>query len=166
MRSAPAEGVNVMWLLFGLEVMWVLAQPAQLGGGPVAIPLVSLDDKQVSRRLFEAACSPEKNVVLILKGVKTQAPPGASWQVHVEPTGANPNEPGRDPVGIISVYDPVPGRFVFVIDPVINAVGEKDLQVRFVPTTGLVVEGKPQLAEFRSDLTIGEIALAIEGAPR
>lgn len=155
-----------MWLLFELEVIWLLAQPAQLGGGPVTIPLAALDDEQVAHRVFEAARSPAQNVVLILKGVKTQAAPGASWEVHVEPTGAKPDDQARNLVGVISLYDPSPGQFFFVIDPVINAAGEKNLQVRFVPTSGLVVDGKPQPAELRSRVIIGEIALAIETAPR
>jgi len=160
------EGAINMWLLFELEVILMLAQPAQLGDAPVTIPLASLDDKRVARRLFEAASSPAQNVVLILKGVKTQAAPGASWEVHVEPTGATPDDQGRNLVGVVSSYDPAPGEFLFVIDPVINAAGKKNLQVRFVPTSGLVVGGKAQPAEVRPGVTIGEIALAIETAPR
>ena len=55
-----------------------------------------------------------------------------------------------------------PAEFLFVLDNAIAAAGKKDLQVRFVPTSGVVVEGQPQTAEVRSNVTIGEISLAIE----
>ena len=57
-----------------------------------------------------------------------------------------------------------PAEFLFVLDNAIVAAGKRDLQLRFVPTSGVVVEGQPQTAEVRSNVTIGEISLAIEAA--
>jgi hypothetical protein len=157
-----------VWLIFQLQLLFALspAQPVVLGQDPVTLPLVSLKDKAHSRRMFEAAASPEQNVVLVLKGITAETQPGVSWEVHVEPAGAAPSTPGPCLVGIISLFDhgSEPAEFVLVLDDAIAAAGKKDLQLRFVPTSGVVVEGKPQPAEVRSRVTIGKIEVAIDSA--
>ena len=77
-----------------------------------------------------------------------------------------PDAQGPYLVGVVSLFDRgnEPAEFVFVLDNAITAAGKKDLQVRFVPTSGVVVEGRPQTAEVRSNVTIGEISLGLETA--
>jgi hypothetical protein len=156
----------LVWLLFELEVIFTLlqAQPVVLGKEPVTLPLLSREDKTRSKRLFEAVRSPDQNVVLVLKGVEAQARPGVSWEVHVEPAGATPDASAPYLVGVVSLFDGdrQPVEFLFVLDAAMAAAGKRDLQVRFVPTSGVVVEGQPQKADVRANVTIGEIALAIE----
>ena len=105
------------------------------------------------------------NLVLVLKNVTVDAPPGVSWEVHVEPVGGE-GDP-RDPhlVGLISAYLPEdkPAQFDLVLDEAIKSAGRRDLQLRFVPVSGVEVDGQPHPAEFRSSMSIGEI-LAIESA--
>jgi hypothetical protein len=157
----------MVWLLFELQVIFtlLLTQPVLLGKEPVTLLLVSHKDKTLSNRLFEAVRSPSQNVVLVLKGVESKAPPEVSWEVHVEPAGAKPGAGDPCLVGVVSLFDRgrEPAEFLFVLDDAIAAAGKKDLQVRFVPTTGVVVDGQPQAVEIRSNVTIGEISLAIEG---
>ena len=127
---------------------------------------MSREDKTLNKRLVEAARSPTQNVVLVLKGIEAKAPPEVSWEVYVEPAGATLEAQGPYLVGVFSLFDRgrEPAEFLFVLDNAIAAAGKKDLQVRFVPTSGVVVEGQPQTAEVRSNVTIGEISLAIESA--
>ena len=105
-------------------------------------------------------------MVLVLKGVEAESPPQVSWEVHVEPAGATPGAQGTYLVGVFSLFDRErePAEFLFVLDNAIAAAGKKGLQVRFVPISGVVVEGQPQPAEVRSQVTIGEISLGLEDA--
>jgi hypothetical protein len=157
-----------MWLLFQLELIVTLSlsQPVVLGDAPVTLPLVARDDRVHGRRIYDAAKSPDETVVLVLKNVTVDAPPGVSWEVHVEPVGGE-GDP-RDPhlVGLISAYVPEdkPAQFDLVLDEAIKSAGRRDLQLRFVPVSGVEVDGQPQPAEFRSSMSIGEISLAIESA--
>ena len=163
-----------MWLLFGLEVIstLLLARPVVLSVEPLTIPLVSCENKTLCERLFEAARSPTQNVVLVLKGVEAKARPEVFWEVYVEPPDATTDTQGPYLVGVVSLFDRgipfeeqqsrEPAEFLFVLDNAITAVGRRDLQLRFVSTSGVVVEGQPQIAKVRSKVTIGEISLAIE----
>jgi len=156
-----------MWLVAALELIRLLApsEPVVLSKEPVTIPLVS-HDKALSKRLLDIARSPDRNVVLVLKGVEAEARPEASWEVYVEP--------GSHLVGVVALFDRgirtegpqtrEPAEFLFVLDEAIGAAGKTDLQVRFVPTSGVVVDGQPQAVEVRSNVTIGEISLATEAA--
>jgi hypothetical protein len=165
-----------MWLLFGLEVIstLLLAQPVVLSKEPLTLTLVSSEDKTLSSHLFEAARSPAQNVVLLLKDVKAEARPEVSWEIYVEPLGSTLDAQGPYLVGVLSLFDRgirsegqqnrEPAEFLFVLDNAIAAAGKGALQVRFIPSSGVVVEGQPQTAEVRSNVTIGEISLAIEPA--
>ena len=157
-----------MWLIFELQVIFTLAltQPVVLSSEPVSLPLVSREDRTLGKRLGEAARSPALNVVLVLKGVESAGRPEVSWEVYVEPAGTTQVAQGPYLVGVFSLFDQrrTPAEFLFVLDNVIAAAGEKDLQVRFVPISGVVVEGQPQSAEVRSNVKIGEISLGLEAA--
>jgi hypothetical protein len=155
-----------MWLLFQLELIVTLSlsQPVVLGDAPVTLPLVSRDDRGHGRRIYDAAKSPDETVVLVLKNVTVDAPPGVSWEVHVE--AADGKSGARDPrlVGLVSAYVPEdePAQFDLVLDEAITAAGRRDLQLRFVPVSGVEVDGKPLPPEFRSSMMIGEISVGIE----
>jgi hypothetical protein len=157
-----------VWLLFELEVICslLLAQPATLGGEPLTLPLVSFENTAHAERILDAVRSPSRNVVLVLKDVAAPTHPGISWEVHVEPAGATPDAAGSTLVGVVSLFDGAPGpaEFFFVLDGAIAATGKKDLQIRFVPISGVVVGGRPQTAEARATATIGQISLGIETA--
>jgi hypothetical protein len=166
----------MVWLLFELELIFslLLAQPVVLSKEPLTVPLVSREHKTLSKRLFEAAHSPSQNVVLVLKRVEAETRPEATWEVYVEPAGATPAAQGPYLVGVLTLFDRgiksegqqgrEPAEFLFALDKAITAAEKRALQVRFVPTSGVVVEGRPQKAEVRSNVTIGEIGLAIETA--
>lgn len=164
----PTGGAAIVWLLIAVELIFtpLLARPVVLGNEPVTLPLVSRDDNALRKRIFEATRSPAQNVVLVLKGLEAKARPEVSWEVYVEPPGATPDARGPYLVGVVSLFDwgHQPVEFLFVLDNAIAAAGRNDLQVRFVPISGVVVEGQPQTAEVRSNVTIGEIGLAIETA--
>ena len=140
----------------------VLAQPVTLGQDPVTVPLVSPGDQAACGRLFEAVHSPAQNVLLVLKDVKAQGNPGASWEVHVEARGARPDPGDRHLVGVVSLFDGQPGEFRFVLDPVLTVIGKKSLQARFVPVSGVMTGDKPQPAVVSHPVTISGIELAIE----
>ena len=164
-----------MWLLFELEVIFtLLTQPVVLGKEPVTLPLVSRENVTLHKRLFEAARSPTQNAVLVLKGVEAQARPEASWEVYVEPADAKPDARDTYLVGVISLFDRgiksestqgrEPAEFLFALDNAIAAAGKGDLRLRFVPTSAVVVDGRPQTVVVRSNVTIGAISLGLETA--
>ena len=156
----------MMWHLLQLElvVTLLLTQSAVLGKEPAIFP-VKIEGKEMRKQVLDAARSPTQNVLLVLKGVEADARPEASWEVYVERAGTSAVEPGSSLVGVVSLFgrERESAQFVFPIDTAINAAGEKALQVRFVPTSGVVVgDGAPQAPNVRSAVRIGTISLAIE----
>ncbi len=163
-----------MWLLIELELIstLALAQPVVLGDETLTLALVSREDRELCRRLKDAARSPAKNVVLLLKGVAADAPPQASWEVHVGRAGAKHDAEGASLVGVVALFGEGvrsegsgrPAEFVFVLDRAIAAAGAMGLEVTFAPIAAVDVDGKAAPAAVRSTVTIGEISLAIDAA--
>lgn len=157
---------------FELIATLLLAQPAVLSEEPLSLPLASREDKVLSQRLWEVVRSSSQNVVLVLSDVEAEARPEASWEVYVGPVGAAMDREGPYLVGVVSLFDRgimsegrqnnEPAEFVFVLDQAILAAGKEDLEVRFVPTSGVMVDGQVQAVEVRANVTIGEISLAID----
>lgn len=156
--------------LLQLELVFtlLLAQPVVLGQEPTIVPMVPLEGSKTRNRVLEAARAPTQNVLLVLKGLKADVRPEVSWEVHVEPAGVSVGARGTSLVGVVSLFgrEHESADFVFAIDNAITAAGDKGVQLRFVPTSGVVVEGAPQAAKVRSTVTIGEVSLAIETANR
>ena len=154
----------MVWHLLQLElaVAVLLTQPVVLGNEPTVVPLLNRDRGDLRDRILQAASSPTQNVLLVLNGVQADERPEASWEVHVEPAGNV--EQRNSLVGVVSLFgrEQGPGKFVFAIDQSIHAAAKKGLQVRFVPTSGIVIEGAPQAANVRSTVTIGEVSVVIE----
>jgi hypothetical protein len=163
-----------VWLQFALDVIAavVLAQPAVLGAEPLALPLPPLEDRMLRDRLCDAVRSPSENVVLVLEDVEAETRPEASWEVYVGPMDAATDPEGPYLVGVVSLFDQgilseerqnrEPAEFLFVLDRAIAAAGNEDLQVTFIPTAGVVVDGQPQPVDVRSTVTIGQMSLAID----
>lgn len=164
-----------MWLLIELELIstLALAQPVVLGDETLTLALVSREDRELCRRLKEAARSPEQNVVLLLRGVEADAPPEASWEVHVGRAGAKRDAQSVSLVGVVALFGEgvrsegsgQPAEFAFVLDRAIAAAGAKDLAVTFAPASAVEVDGEAAPAAVRSRVTIGEISLAIDTVP-
>jgi hypothetical protein len=158
----------MVWHLLQLELVFavLLTQPVVLGKGPAIVPMLTAEGSELPNRVLDAARAPAENVLLVLKGVEAEVRPEVSWEVYVEPAGTRVGEQGTSLVGVVSLFgqERDSAEFVFAIDKAIVAAGEKDLQVRFVPTSGVVIEGAPQAITVRSTITIGEISLAIETA--
>jgi hypothetical protein len=158
----------MLWHLLQLELVFalLLQQPVVLGKGPAIVPMLTAAGSKLPNRVLEAARAPAENVLLVLKGIEAKARPEVSWEVYVEPAGTPVGEQATSLVGVVSLFGQERGsaEFVFAIDKALVAAGGKGLQVRFVPTSGVVIEGAPQAATVRSPVTIGEISLAIETA--
>lgn len=155
----------MMWLLLQLQLAFAVlpAQPVVLGEEPAIVPLVTGEDGKLSDRVIHAARAPTENVLLVLKGVEAKERPDASWEVYVQPA-TSAGEQGGSLVGIVSFFDQKSAEFVFAIDKAIAAAGEQPVQIKFVPTSGVVIDGAPQPATVHSPATIGEITLVIEEA--
>jgi tyrosinase len=179
-EEEPAQ-VNQYCLLVAFPWKdWVLVskvkpfEPVILSREPLTLPLVSREDKALTKQLNDAVRAPAQNVVLVLTGVEAESPPGASWEVYVAPAGAKLDAKSPYFVGIVSLFgqgilseghkDHDPVQFVFPLDKAMAAARAKDLQVTFVPSSGVVVDGRPQPAEVRANVTIGDISIAIEAA--
>jgi hypothetical protein len=154
------------WHLLQLELVFalLLQQPVVLGKGPAVVPVLTAEGSKLPNRVLEAARTPAENVLLVLKRVEADVRPEASWEVYVEPAGTPVGEQGSSLVGVVSLFgrERESAEFVFAIDKALVGAGKQGLQVRFVPTSGVVVDGAPQAATVRSTVRIGEISLAIE----
>ncbi len=168
----------MVWLLLDLALVATifLARPLVLGKEPVTLPLVTMEDRSLRQRLVDVARSPSQNVVLVLNGVEANSRPEASWEVHVEPVGVTPDARDSFLVGVVSLFDRGirsaagqerdPAQFLFALDTAIATAGERALQVRFVPISGVVDRGGPQAANVRANVTIREVNLAVETVSR
>ena len=166
----------IPWIELQLISILALPQPLALGKDAVTIPLTPREDKEISERLADIARAPSQNVVLVLKDVEAETPPEAAWEVYVGPAGAARGAESPYLVGVVSLFGQgirsesghkghhEPARFVFPLDKAIAAGGAENLQVTFVPTSGVEVKGRPLPPKVRANVTIREISLAVDQA--
>lgn len=162
------------WIKWKLIAKLESVEPVVLGKETLSLPLVSRENRDMNKQLTDIARSPSQNVVLVLSGVEAEVPPGASWEVYVGPAAPRRGAKGPTLVGIVSLFGQgvrsgghkefKPAEFVFPLDRAIAGARSQDLQVTFVPTSGVVVDGRPQPPEIRANVTIGSISLAVQTA--
>jgi hypothetical protein len=150
-----------------------LAQPLVLDGDIRVVPLVALEDRELASRLLSLAKRPTETVILQLKNVEAERQPGAMWEVYV---GLPPNAKfdAKSPyfVGNVAMFGEGirgeghhPAEFTFPLNRALRALSPgSSLQVTFVPTSGVVVDGRPQLAEVKAPVRIGEVNLLLDKA--
>ena len=109
----------------------------------------------------------------LLKNVEADAQPGAMWEVYV---GLPPNTKydAKSPyfVGNVAMFgDGIrgeghhPAEFTFPLNRALRALSARSaLQVTFVPTSGVVVDGRPQPAQVKAPVRIGEVNLLLDKA--
>ena len=125
-------------------------------------------------RLAEVARAPGQTAVLQVKGVEANTDPGAAWEVYVGPAGLRP-EPGSPFfVGVLGLFGGGirtrkdhyhPGEFAFPINRAIRNAGDaSNLQVTFVPVSGVEVDGRALPPQVRADVTVAEISIVVDVA--
>lgn len=162
---------------FEVAVIARFKKPFRLTKTPVRIPLTAANagTRSFPSKLLQAVRTPGKNAVLQLKGVEAERHPGASWQVFVGPAGLTPDPRSPFFVGVMGLFGGGiksrksghyhPGDFAFPIGKAILGAGDaSNLQVVFVPTSGVEVQGRPLPAEVRADLTVAEMSIVIDEA--
>ena len=161
------------WVLPELIRNIRLERPLVLDKDIRVLPLMALEERELTRRIVSLAKSGTDTVILQLKNVEADAQPGAMWQVYV---GLPPNAKydARSPyfVGNVAMFgDGVkgeghhPAEFTFPLNRAIRALSARSsLQVTFVPSSGVVVDGRPQPAEVKAPVRIGEVNLLIDKA--
>ncbi len=161
------------WVLPELIRNIRLERPLVLDKDIRVLPLMALEERELTRRIVSLAKSGTDTVILQLKNVEADAQPGAMWQVYV---GLPPNAKydARSPyfVGNVAMFgDGVkgeghhPAEFTFPLNRAIRALSARSsLQVTFVPSSGVVVDGRPQPAEVKAPVRIGEVNLLLDKA--
>jgi hypothetical protein len=134
--------------------------------------LTTPEDRATAERLKAIAESETESVLLQLKCVQSDRPPGAIWEVYVGlPADAKPNAESPYFVGIVALFgDGIKSEakqhefaeFVYPLDRAISAAEGSGLQATFVPSSGVVVDGRPQPAEVKSPVRIAEVNLLLD----
>ena len=139
-----------------------------LGGTPVRVPLTGRSADSL-RRLRELARSRNGNLALHLRGLEAETQPGISWEVHVGPRGFTPS--GRSLVGMFALFGAgirdrrqhsAPAEFVFPVGKAIGGADLANLEVVFVPVSGLEERRGAETLQPRAQVQVGEIALIVE----
>jgi tyrosinase len=151
-----------------------LPQLFQLDSSVRVLPLAAPEDTATRTRLTTLAQSDTDSVVMELNNVQADLDPGVVWEVYV---GLPPNEApdAQSPhfVGCVSLFgDGIRGqghhpaaRFTFPLNRALRAGnGASAFQVRLLPTSGIVVDGRPQPPAVRAPIRIGEANLLLDKA--
>lgn len=142
----------------------------QLQGRPVRTAIIPRNAREASR-LRDMARTGERNIALHIRNVEADRQPGISWEVHVGPRGFTPN--ARSLVGIFALFGAGlrdrkqhfhPAEFVFPIGKALRGLDPANLEVTFVPVSGLERDRGTQALQPRSPVRIGEIALIVDAA--
>lgn len=166
------------WLHRILEIVAILRNPRPftLSRRPVALPLVAeaAEARAMGSRLAEIADAAERTAVLRLKGVEAERDPGAIWEVYVGPPEIELDPESPWFVGMLALFSAGlktrtehyhPAEFAYPIDKVIRAAGDaSNLQVHFVPVSGVEVKGQPQPARVRTDVRVAEMDVVVDVA--
>ncbi len=178
-QEEPAQVNQYCPLIWNPKIFDIVAiarnpKPFILSRQPVSIPLSDAADKSLGKRLSEIARAPAQNALLQIKGIEAETQPGVSWEVYVGPPGMKPSPDSPYFVGIVALFSAGlktrrthdhPAEFAFAIDKAIVAARDaSNLQVMFVPASGVVVKGRAQPAEVRADVTVGEISVVVDVA--
>lgn len=161
--------------VFDLKVLVRIPRRFILSRQPVTLPLYDkgVDAKSLGARLTELARSPEQNAVLRLRGVEAKESPGASWQVFLGPPGVKPDSAGPHFIGVVGMFSGGlpraehyhPGEFAFPIDRAVAASSDpSNLQLLFVPISGIEVRGQPVPPQVRTDVSVAEVDIVVDVA--
>ncbi len=142
---------------------------------PVRVPLLPREDREMLTRVREAARTKARNLAIQIRDVEAETQPDVSWEVHVGPTGFTPS--ARSLVGIFALFGAGlrsrrqhfhPAEFVFPIGAALRGVDPANLEVTFVPVSGLARPARataaaaPEIVRPRSPVRIGEIAVLVD----
>ena len=176
-ESEPAE-VNqfclkriVPWVIPELIGTIKLPRPYVLDGKPQRLPLIPPKDRQLGDRLPSLGKSQTDTVILQLKGVEADRNPGAMWEVYVGlPPDAKPSADSPYFVGNVALFgDGIkgeghhPAEFTFPLNRAIAASANVSaLAVTFVPSSGVVSNGRTTPVETKAPVRISEMDLLLD----
>ena len=166
---------RIIWPFVRAELIQALRlpQPPVLGKEIQVLPLLGKEDREIGNRLMALAKSQVDTVVLLFKGVEAERHPGAAWEVYVGlPPNAKPNAESPYFVGNVALFgDGIkgeghhPAEFTFPLSRALRALSDASaLQATFVPTSGVVIDGRPLPAEVKAPVRIGEVSLLLDKA--
>lgn|GEM_PF-1585167 len=150
-----------------------LPDPFVLDKGPRTLTLVEAGDREFLSRLQSIAKSSKASVILQLQGLEADFQPGVMWQVFVGlPPNAKLDVASPNFVGNVALFgNGVKGdghhaaEFTFPLNRALSASSKASMvQVTFVPTSGVIVDKRPQAAEVRAPVRVGEVNLLLEKA--
>jgi len=169
--SCPEEHLRTADIIARVAI----ADPLVLDHSRTSLPLIAAEDRATAERLRTIAQSETESVLLQLRCIQADSPPGAMWEVYVGmPAEGEPNATSPHLVGIVALYgvgvksdpsgDPF-AEFIFPLDRAILAASDAaPLQATFVASSGRVVDGAAVPPDVQSPVRIGEVNLLIERA--
>ena len=161
------------WVLPELIKNIRLEKPLVLDKDIRILPLAALEERELTKRIKSLAKSGTDTVILQLKNVEADAQPGVMWEVYVGlPPNAKYDASSPYFVGNVAMFgDGVkgeghhPAEFTFPLNRAIRALSSRSsLQATFVPSSGVAVDGRPQPAEVKAPVRIGEVNLLLDKA--
>jgi tyrosinase len=147
-----------------------LPEPVILGPDESSVPLVGTD-KALGERLVALAKDPSASLVMRFTDVMAARQPGASWEVYVGQRGQVKTVPeSPNFVGNVALFgDGIEGEghhaaeFSFALDRALGDVSDpSQLDIVFVPSSGVVVDGRPVPPKVEAPVRIGEISVQVE----
>ena len=163
----------IPWVLPELIRNIKLTRPFVLSGKIQRLLLVDRKDRETADRVAALAKSQTDAVILQLRGVEADRNPGAMWEVYVGlPPNAKPSAESPYFVGNLAMFgDGIkgdghhPGEFTFPLNRALGASsGASAMQVTFVPSSGVELDGRSQAAEVKAPVRIGEMNLLLDKA--
>ncbi len=164
-----------IWTLefIDITVLTRWPRPFPLTNGIVRQPFDALrDDVAAAKKLSDIARGSQENALLQLKGVEAKMQPGVSWDVYLGRAGFNPD--GASFVGSFALFSAglktrshhySPAEFVFPINNALRAAGGAvDLELVFLPVSGIETKGGRLLKEGRRQLKLDRGLLLQQGA--
>ena len=145
-------------------------EPVILGPDASTVPLVGTD-KALGERLVTLAKDPSVSLVMRFADVMAEREPGASWEVYVGQRGRMKTDPeSPNFVGTVALFgDGIKGEghhaaeFSFALDRALGEVSDpSQLVVVFVPSSGVVLDGRPVPPKVAAPVAIGDISLQAE----
>lgn len=162
--------------VFDIALLMRMARSFTLSRASISVPLYAddADGRALGARIAETARTPGQTAVLQLKGVEARTDPGASWEVYVGPPGLTPSPDSPHFVGVLSLFGAGirtrtrhyhPAEFAFPINKAIAASGgATNLEVTFVPISGVEVKGRALPAQVRANVTVAELSIVVDVA--
>lgn len=156
-------------------VLAKLRRPLILNRGPVRAPILPVSRDAVNKFFSADSAGQAGNAAIQIRGIEAASQPGISWEVHIGQRGFKPEQDSL--VGIFALFAAglkdrkhhfSQAEFVFPVGKALRGVNPDQLEVLFVPVSGLDEATASSFANKAlipaSPVSVGEVNLIIDRA--